>query len=192
MSFVENLATVPQRFSVVNLSTNEEVIAQFNPPEFDDDLSNDWNRMGPPGASRQRMHFGFTNNYSVSLELYFSAGSEAEYDEINRAKQHMQSWCYPLAGSQLMPGKGPPRLLATWPHVFSIESYLTRCKIKYQRFAPDGRCTRFVASVQFEDCGEGAITSEQVATSVVVRGESEEASKRGVDLTIQRMISWGY
>lgn len=184
------MATVPQRFSVVNLATNVELIAQFNPTEFDDELSPEWNRQGPPGSSHQRMHFGFTNNYTVSLELYFTAATEGEYDDTNKARHSMQSWCFPRAGGQLMPGKGPPRLLATWPHVFSVESYLTRCKIKYQRFAPDGRCTRFIASVQFEECSDAPITSEQVASALVVRGESEAASKQGAQLLARRLSDW--
>jgi hypothetical protein len=175
MSFAETLAAVPARFSVVNLSTNDELVAQFNPSDFDDDLTNEFNRLSPHGASHQRMHFSHTNNYTVPLELYFTAATEAQYDLINKARHKIQSWCYPLRATETVPSSGPPRLLATWPLVFSIECYLTRCKIKYLRFAPDGRCTRFTASVTFEQCRDKPISSEEIAAAVIVRGESADA-----------------
>lgn len=165
------MTQAPQRFSVINLSTNEELIAQFNPTEFDDDVAAEFERINPVGASHQRLQFRNTSNYSVPLELFFSAQTEEQYEEITRARHLIQSWCYPMAATQASPSKGPPRLLATWPLVFSIECYLLRCKCKYVRFAPDGRCTQFTASVTFEECRDTRITSEQVALASVVRGE---------------------
>lgn len=171
MSLLSDVSQSPSRFSVVNLSTNEELVAQFNPTEFDDELSPDYDRITPIGGSHARMHFRHTNNYNVPLELFFTAQTEEDYKYINEARHKIQSWCYPLAGSKDSPSKGPPRLLATWPLVFSIECYLTRCRMKYLRFAPDGRCTRFTASVTFEECRDRRLTSEQVALASVVRGE---------------------
>lgn len=190
MSFVEDMAQVPARFSVINLATNEEVVAQLNPTEFDDEVGAEWNRLTTPGAWHERMHFGHTSNYVVPMDLYFAALTEVDYVRITRARNHIKSWCYPQAASADSLGKGPPRLLATWPVVFSIECYLIRCKIKYQRFAPDGRCTRFVASVQFEDCSETRQTSEHVAAATVVRGESAEASSLAANETVRRWTDW--
>lgn len=171
MSWVEDMAVVPARFSVVNLATNEEVVAQFNPPDFDEEVSSEWNRLSTPGSSRERMHFANTKNYAPSLDLYFTALTVEDYDNMNRAKHQLMSWVYPRAGSGNAPGQGPPRLLATWPLVFSIECYLISCRFRNSRFAPDGRVTRYTASVKFEDCDDSPLTSEQVALAAVVRGE---------------------
>lgn len=171
MSFLEDMTQAPARFSVVNLATNDELIAQFNPTEFEDEVSPEYSRITPIGGSHAKMQFEHTNNQTVPLELLFSAQTEEDYRYINAARHTIQSWCYPLAGTADSPSKGPPRLLATWPLVFSLECYLTRCRIKYLRFAPDGRCTRFTASVTFEECRDRRLTSEQVALASVVRGE---------------------
>jgi hypothetical protein len=167
---MEAYVRVPERFSVLNLSTDEEVIAQLNPTEFEESISANWNRLGTPGASRQHMHFSNTDNGTVSLELYFRAANEIEYDNINKAKYQIKSWCYPQAATSTAPGKGPPVLLATWPMVFSIDCVLLSCTFKNKRFAPDGRCTMFTAQVKFEECSDGRLTSEDIVQASVVRG----------------------
>lgn len=161
---------VPERFSVTNLSTHVELVAQFNPAEFENTVSTDYSRIRTPGASRQKMHFGNTNNFAVSLDLYFTATNEKEYSEINLARHLIESWCYPRSGTAFMPGDGPPVLLAVWPLVFAIECFLLNVTFKNSRFAPDGRCTRFTASVKFEECRDNRITSEDVAQASVIRG----------------------
>lgn len=187
MSYIEDMVQVPARFSLVNLSTNEELVAQLNPTEFEDEVGAEFAKITTPGGSRQHLHFTTTTNLQTPMELLFRAYTEAEYDEINRARHLLKSWVYPQAATQNTPGKGPPLLLATWPLVFSIECQLTRCKIKYLKFAPDGRCTRFTANVQFEESGDKRLTSESIAAELVVRGESPSQSERAADLTIHRL-----
>jgi hypothetical protein len=188
MSFIEDMIQVPARFSIVNLSTNEELVAQLNPTEFEDEVNAEHARITTPGGSRQHHHFTTTSNYTVPMELLFRAYTEAEYDEINKARRTIQSWCYPQGATQDTPGKGPPILLATWPRVFSIECYLMRCKIKYLRFAPDGRCTRFTANVQFEQTGDKRLTMESIAAELEVRGESDEAAAKAANEMIRRFV----
>lgn len=187
MSYIEDMVQVPARFSIVNLSTNEELVAQLNPTDFEDEVGAEYARITTPGGSRQHLHFTTTSNLQTPMELLFRAYTEAEYDEINRARHLIKSWVYPQAATQSSPGKGPPLLLATWPRVFSIECVLMRCKIKYLKFAPDGRCTRFTANVQFEESGDKRLTSESIATELVVRGESDDQAARAADLTIHRL-----
>lgn len=163
-------SAIPDRFSVYNLSTHVEVVAQFNPGDFENSVSSEWSRIRTPGASRQKMHYENTNNFTVSMDLYFTATNEAEYADINKARHYIESWVYPRAGSAFNPGGGPPVLLATWPLVFSIECYLISATFKNTRFATDGRCTRFTASVKFEECRDNRLTSEDVAQASVVRG----------------------
>jgi hypothetical protein len=167
----EGLANVPDRFCVDNLSTHAHIVAQYNPTEFEESIGTEWNRLTTPGSSHQRMHFSNTQNYTVSMELNFRALSEEDYDEVNTTRHHLMSWCYPQSATASSPGQGPPRLLATWPLVFSIECYLISCTFKNKRFAPDGRCTMFTANVKFEECRDTRLTSEDVVQTSVVRGE---------------------
>lgn len=166
----DTYAASPERFSVTNLSTHVEVVAQFNPTDFETAISAEFSRVRSPGGSRQKMHFGNTNNFTVSLELYFTATNEADYKEINAARHYIESWCYPRSGTAFNPGNGPPVLLAVWPLVFAIECFLLSATFKNTRFAPDGRCTRFTASVKFEECRDKRLTSEDVAQASVIRG----------------------
>lgn len=173
MSFAEDMTSPPSRFSVVNLSTNEEVIAQLNPTEFEDEVGADYDKLSTPGQSHERMHFRNTQNYVVTMDLYFRAYTEAEYAEMNRARHMLQSWCYPRGSisSVLNLAGGPPSLLATWPEIFSIECKLLRCRFRNRKFRPTGGVVQWIASVQFEEDRSKRLTSEQVALVNVVRGE---------------------
>lgn len=166
-AFQQDMATTPQRFSVVNLDTNEEIVAQLNPTAFEEEVGSEWDRLSTPGQSHQHMQYRYTSNYEVSMDLHFHAYSEAELKEITRARHHLMSWLYPIDHGH----GGPPRLLATWPLAFSIECYMTRVRFRNERFLKSGAIAEFTATVTFEESRDRKLTSDQVSLALVVRGE---------------------
>jgi len=168
-TYAANLVAIPQRFSVWNETSNQEIVAQMNPTTFDESIGAEYDKLSTPGQSHQRMHYRNTANYVVSMDLRWRAFSEDEYAEMIVARHQLLSWCYPWhsAGQRQI---GPPRLVATWPTVFSISCYLMSCKIKHERFGLDGGSVAWTASVVFEEARERFLSSAQVADVVIVRG----------------------
>lgn len=168
-TYAASLVTTPQRFSVWNASANQEVVAQMNPTTFDESIGAEYEKLSTQGQSHQRQHYRNTSNYVVSMELRWRAFSEDEYAEMIVARHQLLSWCYPwrTAGQRQI---GPPRLIATWPSVFSMSCYLMSCKIKHERFGLDGGSLAFTASVVFEEARDRFLSSSQVADVIVVRG----------------------
>ena len=172
MPVEESIARPPERLSIVNLVSNEEVVVQHNPNELEEEYSADYDRLSTQGQSHQRMHYRNTNNFVTQFDLLCRAYTLAEYEEIRRAKAQLASWVYPRKITRMVAGGGgPPNLLITWPEMFSFEGLLIRCRFRSLAFRPTGGATRWIASLQFEEQRDSRLTFDQVALATVVRGE---------------------
>ena len=157
------------KMSIVNLQSNEELEAMFNPSMLEEEVGTEWSRLSGNGASFERLMFKNTRNYMLpSIMLYFRSTNAAEHRELIRARKQILSWAQPRKGRAPLLGGGTPDLLVCWPQMFSFEAKLIRANIKHEHFVPDGHSARFFATVQFEANRDSQLTYDQVASSVVI------------------------
>lgn len=156
-------ASTPPRMSITNLRSGAEVVAFFNPPEWDESVQPSWARLAPQGNSHEVHHFQNTSPYELKFTLYFRAGSPDELLAMQRARRHLLSWAYPMRTSDDTLGGAPPKLLLVWPRMLCVEVFLTGCRIKHQRFNSAGMSVQFDADVTFEESLESLLTSGYVA-----------------------------
>lgn len=160
-SFEQALVEAPARFFLVEAATGKRLSAQFNPTEVEDEVEVGYSRLDPPGASFSHMHYSSTKNYTVEMELYWTALSTAQLVLAEDARRTLWSWCYPNRQVDAYNGgisQGPPVLIATWPNLFSIECRLLGMKMKYLRFNSEGYATRWVATVKIEECRDAYLS----------------------------------
>lgn len=159
----------PAKMSITNLVSGAEVIAQFNPEEFQESVQPIWARLAAQGLSHEVHHYAHTSPYVVQMDLYFRAFSKEELLELHRARRHLLSWAHPRRIASELVGGGPPRLLLVWPGMLSIECFLTEARITHQRFNQHLRSTSMVASVSFEEDPTTLLTTEMVADDDLLR-----------------------
>lgn len=159
----------PPRMSITNLRSGAEVIAQFNPAELQESVAPQWARLAPQGLSHEVHHFTHTGPYEIQMELFFRAYSQAELDDIHRARRHLLSWAAPRRiGSELV-GGGPPQLLIVWPGMLAVTCYLTELRITHNRFNSNARSVGYTAVVVFEEVRSSLLTTELVADDTELR-----------------------
>lgn len=144
-------------------NTDNRVVAAFNPTEFEQSVPTDWNRMVAPGGSFSRIHFLSTRNYTVDLELYWTAFTSLEADIADKARKQLLAWNYPEfneSGWSL----GPSRIHFIWPGpegqpVTDMTCYMIDLRVKNLRFARDGRVMRWTASMKLEEALDSYVLS---------------------------------
>lgn len=155
----------PQRFGICEWERPMDAGCRFtatrNPTEFEQSVETEWNRFVSPGAGYAHMHFMATKNHVVELELYWNAFTDREAAEAERVRLMLISWCYPRrdAGGWSL---GPPRLIATWPNMFSFECYLVECRVRNLAFALSGRSVRWIAQIKLEEAKDYFLGSSVV------------------------------
>lgn len=154
---------------VKNLRSQDEVIAQFNPAEFEESIAPKWARLDIQGLSHEIRQFLHTGSYEIKLALYFSARSTDELAYAHYCRRLMLSWANPRKIADDMSGGGPPTLLLVWPGMLSIQCDLISLKIKHTRFNLEGRSVLFTAECIFEENRGSFLTSELVTHDTDLR-----------------------
>jgi hypothetical protein len=163
---LEVAAQTPARMSIANVSSGESIDAQFNPTELDEALEVNWARQTVPGLSHQPLQFVNTGNTRFTLDLQFEAQDPtSDVDQILRARQFLQSLCYPRRGAADVIGGGPPRALFVWPTFVSLTCVIASLSFKYSRFNLAGTPVQFTAKVALEEIRDVRLLSEDVLAS---------------------------
>lgn len=154
----------PKKMSLSQVTNVEnKVVAAYNPPEFEQSVPMEWVRMVAPGGSFSRIHFISTRNYTVDLELYWTAWSNEEVEVAEKARNQLLAWSYP----EFTPGGmsvGPSRLHFIWPSFKEMTCQMIELKIKNMRFARDGRVTRWLATMKLEESLDSLPLQEKAST----------------------------
>lgn len=159
----------PPKMSITNLRSGVEIVAQFNPTEFEEQVAPNFARFSAQGQSHEKRHFTYTGSFAVTTTLYFRAFSPAELDEIHRARRHLLSWAYPRRIGSDTVGGGPPPLLFVWPGMLALPVDLISARIVHEAFNKAGKSVRFRAEVTFEESRDTLLTTESVADDEELR-----------------------
>lgn len=152
----------PPRLSFTNMLTGDEVVVQFNPPDFDEQVSPQFARLAPQGLSHEVHHFDHTGPYELRFQLRFQAMTSAELELLRRARRHLLSWAYPRRTATDALGGGPPPILIVWPRMLSVQGFMTGLRLKHERFNSMGDSVLFTADVSFEEQPGTLITFDLV------------------------------
>lgn len=155
---MSELFGTPQKMTLTNLFTDEDVEMQFNPEQLEESVSATWSRFEVLGHGHQPMQFQQTGNHTMRLALYHDAVTQDEVERIEEIRKFLLSLCYPTST-----GDGPPRVLFTWPNFVSFTAVVNgEMKLQHTQFLPDGRPTRTNITLPLEEIRDGTITSEEV------------------------------
>jgi hypothetical protein len=136
-----------------------------NPTEFQENLEVEWNRFSSTGATFNHLHYGSTKNRVVEMELYLSARSPDQMMQLRKQRGLLQSWVYPRTKGGL--NVGPPRLIAIWPNIFTIECYLVELAFRNVDFSAEGDVTRCIAQIKLEESRDAWINGNDVYNRVL-------------------------
>lgn len=154
----------PPRMHIKNLRSQEEVIAQFNPSEFEEAVAPKWATVEVQGLSHEIRQFLHTGAYEINLALYFHARSAQELAYAQQSRRRLLSWANPRKVADDMVGGGPPTLLLVWPGMLSLQCDLISLKIKHSRFNLNARSVLYTATCTFAEAPGTFLTSEQVSS----------------------------
>ena len=162
--FASSVAATPLRMSIVNLVTDEQIEAQYNPTEFDETVGAAFARQAVQGLSHQVMQFSNTENYKCNFTLFFSSVSGGPFTQkaIERTRRFLMSMCYPRRTAGTVRSGGAPRALFVWPNLISLTCFVTSVKFNHRRFNLLGKSVDYSAAVTLEEVRDALITSEDV------------------------------
>lgn len=152
----------PPRMSITNISSGVTLEMQFNPEQFQENVTANYNEQTVPGLSHQVLQFSHTSNEGFSFDLHYIAYSVDEMDEIHRARRFLKSLCFPSAGADTVQGGAPPRVLLVWPRMLSLSCVMRSVSLTHVLFNRQARSRQFGAQVQLQEIRDFRITSEEV------------------------------
>jgi hypothetical protein len=155
-------ATALRKVSIANLRTGETLDAQYNPTDFEEKISVNWQRLAVPGMSHKVLQYQGTENHGFSFDFYSRGFTNAEAMALRDWRNFLASLCYPSEGASSIRDGAPPRVLVVWPTLLSMTCVIGSVVFRNQSFGADLRLTRMVASVDFEEIRDVRLTSEEV------------------------------
>ena len=134
-----------QKASIKNLSTNEILQCQFNPPQLSLSKQNNWRHEDADKKNIGTTSFGGGQPASLKVDLFFDTTSTG---------QDVRQYTHFLVDMTYVLGSEPPRCLFTWGKIKSFEGYIKSVGVKFTMFLADGtpvRATTSVEIVQIKD-----------------------------------------
>lgn len=151
----------PPRVRIFNLRSQESIEVQFNPTQFSEALSVNYERPSILGMSHKPLQYINTDNLQVPMEFFYIARTPEARELGQQSKNFLYSLCYPSRGAGSITAGQPPRALVVWPNVLSLTTKITQLNINNQRFnRRTGAVVQFTASCQFEEMRDVRWTSE--------------------------------
>lgn len=179
MSFPHGGVPVAKMY-LVDLSSNRQVEAQFNPTQFSRALEVEYARQTVPGLSHKVLQYVATNNTTFELELFFTSDNADQAVRNLVTRRTIESFCYPRGVTSVVNG-GPPRVLFVWPTFISLTTVLTGVTETYTRFANDGMPTGFTLGITLEEVRDVRMLSKDVLLNGLQRSVGDRDDQRKKD-----------
>lgn len=147
----ETIVQRPPRASITDLETGDACEFQFNPEEVNEKLTANFAELDVLGLSHKPLQYSNTSNLELDLDLIFSAiststsyavgspdGSEVTGSGVEvllRARAFLHSLVLPVRGeTNNVVGSGPPKVLFSWPNLYSLVCRVKSVDVKFTRF----------------------------------------------------------
>lgn len=168
---------------ITDLTTNEGLTFALNPQQFEERYEAGWTERAHLAGSYRRLQFNSTANPRIAIELVFNRALLAiesrvfnTYDEtdlrrrIERAKNFLESLCYPRQHQGSVLAQSPPPVLVVWPEVMAIRCVTMSCGIRNDEFDERGELVQFTATMEFQEQRVYPIYSDRVRKVGSMRG----------------------
>lgn len=180
-SSLQGVNTKPDRLVIVDLSSEEELMVQFNPSELEETIQVEWAKMSPPGLSHKPLHYVGTDNAGFSFELLVDAMVEGGGLEVAaRTRQFLQALCYARRGARNMREGQAPRALFIWPELVTLNAVVSDLTFRYERFHLSGAPMRYTVRVKLEEIRDVRLYGEDVRAG---------GSKRNAELPARKVLA---
>lgn len=159
------VAERPDRMTITDLVSGESVEMQYNPTEIEEGLAVVYGKLTIPGQSHTIGQYTNTGPLGVTFDLAFDALANAkdfDWDDAMNARNFLHSLCYAKRGAGSVRAGAPPRCLFVWPNLYSLTTRIQSLKIRFTRFAKNGKPTAFSCSCVIEEIRDMRLTSEDV------------------------------
>jgi hypothetical protein len=163
----------PPRLVIFNLNENEGYEVQFNPTQFQESLSVNYDRMDVMGFSHKPLQYNSTSNMVIQMDLFFLSQDAPTHVSGQKVRRFLYSLCYAPKNTQAIVSGQPPRVLVVWPNTMSLTAKLTKLDITNTRFNILGQITEFTAAVEFEEVMDVRWTSEDALAQGIQKGGLE-------------------
>jgi hypothetical protein len=164
----EGLTNRPPRVTIANVDTGRTVDAQFNPDEVKEKLGVNYNALEIMGLSHKPMQYKNTSNLQLTFELGFNALA-TDGDRVFDTRKFLHSLCYAKRGAGDVIGGGPPKVLFSWPNLYSLTCVITNLDFTHKRFNQAMRNVVFTCAVTIEEARTTRLTSEDVLSYGTLR-----------------------
>lgn len=155
----------PDRMTITDLVSGEMVEMQYNPTEIEESLAVVYGKLTIPGQSHTVGQYTNTSPLAVNFDLAFDALANAkdyDLDDCMNARNFLHSLCYAKRGAGSVRAGGPARCLFIWPGLYSLTTRIQSLKIKFTRFAQNGKPTALSAAVTIDEVRDMRLTAEDV------------------------------
>jgi hypothetical protein len=157
--------------SIANLLTGSSLEAQYNPTEFEEEISVNWNKLPVLGHSHEPLQYKNTGNHGFNFDLAWTALNDRgiTIDDLGLARRFMMSACYTSKTAAVVQAAEPTDLLFLWPTMVAIVAKMPKLKIKHTDFNAAGQTVRMVMSIQLEEARRVRLYAEDVLERGTIR-----------------------
>jgi Contractile injection system tube protein len=160
--------------SIANLLTGSSLEAQYNPTEFEEEISVNWNKLPVLGHSHEPLQYKNTGNHTFSFDLAWSALNDRgiTVDDLDLARRFMLSSCYSSRKAAVVQAAEPTDLLFLWPTMIAIVAKMPTLKIKHTDFNAAGKTVRMVMNIKLEEARRVRLYAEDVLERGTIRSNT--------------------
>lgn len=157
------------KLTLVNQSTDEILIASYNPPNIRHGASVNWNRSAPLGQTSETLHYGHTSNRVLPMKLFFDVYRKEGLDQARRARKFLEAGLYPQTAVSGLRYQAPATFLVVWPKTFALYAKLMSCFFDDQQFQENGEVVTFEADCVFETIMQRRWSAREVRNTGLLR-----------------------
>ncbi len=179
-------AAKPPRVIIADINSGVGYSMQFMPEEFEEKVTPNYSRHKVLGLSHEILQYAQTGNHTLpGIEFNFRADRAKELDLIHKWRRFFLSLCYASEGAETVRDGAPPRVLFSWPKLYSMTCIIADLSIRHKAFDVKGLTKKFTVIVTLEEIRDVRLTREQVFTQGT-RRPSSGAQTTDLDLFLSR------
>lgn len=136
--------------------------AQFNPTEWDQELSAEYAHLVPIGMPHQVLQYTGTSNHRINLDLFWLVQDPETKEQCSKARRFLEAMFYPSGSAKSVATGSPPDILVVWPTVLAMPVKFLTLRIRNMLFNKRGEVIQWNASLTCEESRRKRLTREEV------------------------------
>ncbi|MEZ4404787.1 MAG: hypothetical protein R3B06_32660 [Kofleriaceae bacterium] len=144
-------SSILERILLLDLDRGGEIVAQYNPKEFQVDKAATWN-VTPSKGDVPELTFASSDPKTLAFELFFD-GYEQREDVQKLYVGPLQRLTLVMASDQGEQWMRPPRVALIWGRDVRFQGVIQSISTKYTMFLPGGVPVRATCAVKMMEVG---------------------------------------